>query len=97
MANKNTRESFKGGQILRNEQGNAFAYLSGEGKPYAVIVKCGHCGEGYYIPIMFTTIAESKELAAAAVKMNPRVKREDPSCILEVFEITGFADILVIE
>ena len=57
-------------------------------KRFAVIVKCGHCGDGYFIPIMFTIMCKDVETAIERVKANPRVKRDKPNVVLGTFELT---------
>ncbi len=59
-----------------------------ENKIYAVILRCGHCGEGYFIPIMFTALAKDVYSAIETVKTNPRVQRQKKDVVLAVFEIT---------
>lgn len=59
-------------------------------KCYAVIVECGHCGNGFYIPIMFTERCKDIKSAIEAVKTKPMVKRDRKDCVLEAFEITLF-------
>ena len=91
MANRNTRmniEDGNDGHFLVNQNGSAYSYISREGSPYAVIVRCGHCGDGYYVPIMFTTNAPNIEKAIEDVTMYPRVKRDLKNCVIDAFEIT---------
>ena len=59
-----------------------------ENKIYAVILRCGHCGEGYFIPIMFTIQAKDVRSATDALRINPRVQRHKKDAVLAVFEIT---------
>lgn len=59
-------------------------------KHYAVIVKCGHCGDGYYIPMMLTEKCKDVESAIESVKLTPRVKRDQKNVILDAFEISEF-------
>ena len=59
-----------------------------ENKIYAVILRCGHCGDGYFIPIMFTAQAKDVRAAIEALKINPRVQRNKKDTVLAVFEIT---------
>lgn len=65
-------------------------------KCYAVVAKCGHCGDGYFIPIMFSVFAPNAKLAAETVKDFPRIKRGAKDCILAVQEIS-FVEYLLIE
>ena len=87
MSNKNVRD----GEFIRDMRGSVIKILDNDAernKCYAVIVKCGHCGDGFYIPIMFTTRAKNVQNAIEDIKMTPRVKREKSDCILDAFEIT---------
>lgn len=87
MANKMIRD----GNFLRDRHGGVFASLGSDEdkkKCYAVIVKCGHCGDGFYIPIMFTTRSSNVYMAIEDIKMTPRVKREKSDCVLDAFEIS---------
>lgn len=87
MANKMIRD----GEFIRDKKGGVLASLGSDEertKCYAVIVECGHCGRGYYIPIMFTTRASSVQNAIKDIKMTPKVKREKIDCVLDAFEIT---------
>ena len=60
-----------------------------ENKIYAVIVRCGHCGDGYFIPIMFTAKSKDIYTAIEAVKVNPRIQRQKKDAVLSAFEITA--------
>ena len=87
MANKMIRD----GEFIRDRSGGVVTSLGSDEertKCYAVIVECGHCGRGYYIPIMFTTRASSVQNAIKDIKMTPKVKREKVNCVLDAFEIT---------
>ena len=59
-----------------------------ENKVYAAILRCGHCGDGYFIPIMFTAKAKDVYSAIETVKTNPRVQRQKKDVVLAAFEIT---------
>ena len=51
MPSKNTKIDNR----IVNEYGSTLLQIDYENaKEYAVIVKCGHCGDGYYIPVMFS-------------------------------------------
>ena len=87
MANKMIRD----GEFIRDRSGGVVTSLGSDEertKCYAVIVECGHCGRGYYIPIMFTTRASNIQNAIKDIKMTPKVKREKVNCVLDAFEIT---------
>ena len=94
MANKMIRD----GEFLRDRHGGVFTSLGRDeerNKCYAVIVRCGHCGEGFYIPIMFTTRSGSVRNAIEDIKMTPRVKREKSDCVLDAFEISELEKFIV--
>ena len=57
-------------------------------RAYVVIAACGHCGDGFYIPIAFPRFCQSKEAAIESVKSIPRVKRDKKDFVLDAFEIT---------
>lgn len=59
-------------------------------KCFAVIARCGHCGDGFYIPIMFTQKCKDRETAVDLVKLLARVKRDKKDAILDSFQITEF-------
>lgn len=63
-------------------------YGSDDDKCYAVVVKCGHCGEGYFIPIMMTAKCKDIESAIEYVKATPRLQRSRKDVVLAAFEIT---------
>ena len=87
MANKLIRD----GEFIRDRRGGVLDFLGSDEertKCYAVIVECGHCGRGYYIPIMFTTRSSNIQNAIKDIKMTPKVKREKINCVLDAFEIT---------
>ena len=63
---------------------------SSDDKCYAVILKCGHCGDGFYIPIIFTCKCRDRETAVALTKTKARVKRDKKDAVLDSFQITEF-------
>ncbi len=72
-----------------NEYGVVGTYRESEDdKSYAVIARCGHCGNGYFIPIMFGVVAKDIKTAIEVTKIRPRVKRVGTEAILDAFEIT---------
>lgn len=86
-----TNKMIRDGEFIRDRSGGVVTSLGSDEertKCYAVIVECGHCGRGYYIPIMFTTRASSVQNAIKDIKMTPKVKREKINCVLDAFEIT---------
>lgn len=63
-------------------------FKTDENKQFAVILKCGHCGVGYFIPIMFTTASRDIHSAINSAKLLGRVQRDRSDCVLAAFEIT---------
>lgn len=59
-------------------------------KWWAVAVKCGHVGKGYYVPILFPAKCATAQDAIKCVLNTPKVKRDCSSVVLTVFEITPF-------
>lgn len=79
----------KNGFIINDTYGFIVDHLhSDNDKCYAVIAKCGHCGTGYFIPIMFTQKCKDIKTAIEATKATAMVKRDRKDCILDAFEIT---------
>ncbi len=86
------------GRNVYNCRGNLIRSLGTKenDKYYAVVAKCGHCGDGYFIPIMFSVFAPNAKLAAETIKDLPRIKRGTKDCIMAVKEIS-FLEYLLIE
>lgn len=77
-------------EFLLDKYGSPITKLSSENdKRFAVIVRCGHCGDGYFIPIMFTVRCKDIYTAIETIKTNPRVQRNKKDVILAAFEITA--------
>lgn len=57
-------------------------------KRFAVVVKCGHCGKGYFIPIIFTATCKDLEAAKEIAKNTPRVKNAGKGTVIDAFEIS---------
>lgn len=86
----------KSGNNIVNTSGNYIREIhSDNDKCFAVIAKCGHCGDGFYIPIMFTQKCRDRETAVELVKLNARVKRDQKDVILDSFEITEKERLLI--
>lgn len=85
-----SRHIKKNGMIIDTSGAFVREVHSQNDKCYAVIVKCGHCGDGYYIPIMFTTKCKDMQTAIEYIKTNPMVKRDRKDCVLAAFEVTPF-------
>ena len=58
-------------------------------KYFAVIAKCGHVGNGYFIPICFAVMAKDLDSAIKLVKERSRVQRDLKDCILAACEISA--------
>ncbi len=56
-------------------------------KCYAIVAKCGHCGKGRFIPILFTLRARDREAAVEVIRNYPRVKNANPQFVLFMQEI----------
>ncbi len=80
--------SFKGNNVIDAHGGIVRTMDSENGKDYAVIARCGHCGKGYYIPIMFTANAEDEKTAIKNILMTPRIKRDAKMAAICSFEIS---------
>ena len=84
------RKLFKKNGYIYDEYGTPlrqYQSISGD-KSYAVIAACGHCGDGFYIPIIFPRFCQDKQAAVDSVRAIPRVKRDKKDFVLDVFEIT---------
>ncbi len=64
-------------------------YDLGNNKCFAVFTKCGHVGNGYYMPICFAVKAKDLELAVKLTKEFPRVKRDSKHCIIGAVEVSA--------
>lgn len=51
---------------------------------YKVTMRCGHVGDGKYIPITYVVIAESKKEAIEKAIRIPRVKHDDPNALIHI-------------
>ena len=92
MAPKN----FKKEGVLYDSKGAVVANLHAEqNKNFAVIARCGHCGRGYYIPVIFSVYCKDIYTAIDRVKAIPRVKRDQKDVIIDAFEITQLEDHLI--
>lgn len=87
MPSKYTRRE---GKLFYNSGSLVDEVHSENDKYYAVIAKCGHCGDGFYIPIIFTEKCKDIQTAIELVKSAPKVKRDRKDFVLEAFEITKF-------
>lgn len=83
------QKTFKKDGQLFDSRGTPLMELNSDlNKNYAVITKCGHCGDGYYIPIIFTAHCKDVYTAIEIIKTIPRVKRDKKDAIIDAFEVT---------
>lgn len=86
MPSKNSLQ----GEFLLDANGSPIERVkTGNDKNYAVILKCGHSGAGYFIPIMFTVACKDVQSAIKSAKLIGRVQRDRADCVLAAFEITS--------
>lgn len=79
------------GNYSINEKGGAVCELyneSAENKRYAGILKCGHCGKRYFLPVVFTATCKNLEAAKEILANTPRVKKDNKGSLIDVFEIS---------
>ena len=67
----------------------------GTDKYFAIVAKCGHCGRGRYVPILFEVKARDKDAANEIIRNMPRVKSDDKEFILFLSEITYVEFLLI--
>lgn len=80
---------FRKDGYLVDKNGSPITKVESENKkPFAIIAKCGHCGNGYFIPIVFVEFNENIDMAIESVKQTPRVKRDQRGAILDAFQIS---------
>lgn len=79
---------FDGDKVVDAHGGVVRTMESTAGQDYAVIARCGHCGKGYYIPIMFTANAKDEKTAIKNILLTPRIKRDQKMAVICSFEIT---------
>ena len=96
MSNKVFRKSADETSALYDEKGGYLGKLHGENdKNFAVIVKCGHCGNGYYVPVLFSSYCKDVETAVERIKAMPRVKRDYKYAVIDAFEISEIESYLI--
>ena len=87
---------FKKGGLLYKADGSYMTSLKSEqNKNFAVIAKCGHCGRGYFIPVMFSIYCKDIKTAIERVKAIPRVKHDQKDVIIDAFEVTKYQDYFI--
>ena len=64
-------------------------------KYYAVVVKCGHSGRGFYTPVMFQIVAKNMEDAKQFALQTQRVKRDEGGAILLCMEVSEEEALLI--
>lgn len=91
-----SQKKFKKDDLLYDDKGAVVANLhSDENKNIAVIARCGHCGRGVCIPILFSVYCKDIYTAIERVKAIPRVKRDQKDVIIDAFEVSQFEDHLI--
>lgn len=86
----------KYGQYLINNSGSLIKQISDDNDKYfAVIVKCGHCGTGYFVPIMFSIKSKDLKSAIEIAHTRPKVKRERKTTVIDAFEVTHAENYLI--
>ncbi|MGN1201306.1 MAG: hypothetical protein ACI4R8_03530 [Candidatus Caccovivens sp.] len=77
----------KSGTLIDNN-GNLYKVVNEEDPKYfGVVTMCGHCGNGYFIPILFPIRAKDMDSAIEIARNLPRVKYNAKNCILEAMEL----------
>ncbi|MBQ7327727.1 MAG: hypothetical protein IJX00_02040 [Clostridia bacterium] len=66
-----------------------------EERDYAVVVKCGHSGRGFYTPIMFSVRARNIEDAKQFALQTQRVKRDEDGAVLICMEVSHEEALLI--
>ena len=77
--------------VIRDNSGGVM-HIGTDGendKYYAVILKCGHVGIGYFIPVCFGVMAKDLESAIKLAKERSRVQRDRKDCVLIAAEVTA--------
>ena len=77
--------------IIRDASGSVMhiGTSGADDKYYAVIVKCGHVGNGYFIPVCYGVMAKDLESAIKLVKERSRVQRDRKDCVLVATEVSA--------
>ena len=84
------QKTFKKDGVIYDMHGSPLTQISDDSsKHFAVIVRCGHCGNGNFIPIMFPVYCKDIAAAVDLVRTFPRVKRDQRNAIIDAFEITN--------
>lgn len=81
----------KGGYLVNAYYGNIVHKIvdeDGGSKYYAGFVQCGHCGSGYYVPVILTATCRNIEAAKEIMLNTARVKKDHKHAIMDVFEIS---------
>lgn len=79
------------GNSLIDYYGSVITKIRDEGeddKYFAVFAQCGHCGDEYFIPIVFAFCCKDYKVATELARNNARVKNGRKGEIMYVFEIT---------
>ena len=59
----------------------------GQTNHYAVLVKAGHCGDGYYIPLVIGVSATSQALAVEIARHKSRIKTTRSGAVMDIIKI----------
>lgn len=83
-------KTYRNGGYIYTKKGHVLSQTraESENKYYAVITRCGHCGDGYFMPIMFQIYARSVDAAIAEARTFPRVRSHKKDAIIDAFEIS---------
>lgn len=88
----------RGDTIIDKDTGSIIVAGGGDKadeKYFAVVVKCGHSGRGFYTPIMFQIVAKNMEDAKQFALQTQRVKRDESGAILLCMEVSQEEALLI--
>lgn len=91
---RTVKKSIRKGVVFDTRTGSVIEDLNSEHIPfeehkyYAALTKCGHCGDGYFMPVLFEISAPNKHSAIEEIKNKRRVKHGGDEYILAFTEIT---------
>lgn len=80
--------NLQGNTMYNTKTGSAQVFEEGKKEHYAVLVKAGHCGKGYYIPQIIGITASSQALAVEIAKQMARIKSSRASAVIDVIKIS---------
>jgi len=85
----------KDGKLLNVITGKETIYTGQNQKFYAVVLKCGHCGTGYYIPVIKGIMAPNMDIACKFARETGRVKRTNKDYLIAICEISQVESMLI--